>query len=177
MVDLLLVAGVVALVWMVLALATLHRLRRRNAVGRRGGCRAPLWWLASPGTLARLHRRLRRAVAAVRLAVPPPRRRDQRSAFHDVAGDLEREALTIDTELIALRRLPLVHRYDAQRDVHARVTEIERLAARVVTTMSVRDGRDQPVVALDALGNRIDALQHALDELAQIERMAGLRAG
>jgi hypothetical protein len=177
MVDLLLVAGVVTLVWMALGIAVLHRLRRRNAVGHRSGCRAPLWWLLSPGILARLHRRLGRAVDAVRLAVPAPRRRAPRSAFHDVADDLEREALTIDAELVALRRLPLVHRYDAQRDAFSRVTELERLAARIVSTMSVRDGRDEPAAALDALGNRIDALQHALDELAQIERVAGLRAG
>src|SRR5256885_9041899 len=51
-----------------------HRLRQRNEVSTRHSIRPPLRWAASIGSCGRLHRRLRAAVAAVRLTVPPPSR-------------------------------------------------------------------------------------------------------
>jgi hypothetical protein len=162
------VVGLIVLTWF----AAVHRLRRRNSVNRRGGGRAPLSWLVSASMCAHLHRRLRRAVTAVRVVVPPPRRRTVRGAFHDIADDLEREALAIDAELVAARRLPFVHRRAAQRLVAPRVMEIEHLAARVVSTgPSVVH-----TVSLEGLRDRIDALHQAHDELDRLERSVGLRA-
>jgi hypothetical protein len=168
MTALLLVVGVIALA----CVGGVYRLRRSNAVnGRRGG-RAPLAWLVSPGLAAHLHRRLRRAVAAVRVAVPVPRRRAPRGTFHEVADDLERQAVAIDAELVAVRRLPLVHRRHTHRLIAVRVAELERLAARVVSTTAI----NPPTVTLDGLRERIDALQQAHDELDRLERHVGLRA-
>jgi hypothetical protein len=171
MTELLLVLGVFALAWTVGAVAVVHRLRRSNAVGRRVGG-APLCWLASPGVAAQLHRRLRGAVVAVRITVPVPRRRAPRDAFHEVADDLEQQAVAIDAELVAVRRLPLAHRREAHRFVAVRVAEIERLAAGIVLTAGGAGYR----VTLDGLGARIDALQQAHAELGQLERSVGLRA-
>jgi hypothetical protein len=168
----LVVVGVIMLAWVAITAGVLHRLRRNNSVSHRGGGRAPLSWLVSTGTCAHLHRRLRRAVAAVRVVVPPPRRRGPRGAFHDIADDLEREAVAIDAELVAARRLPLVHRRAAQRLVAPRVTEIELLAARVVSTgPSVGH-----TLSLDGLRDRIDALHEAHIELDRLERSVGLHA-
>jgi hypothetical protein len=173
MTDALLVLVVITFLgWAAVAFVMLHRLRRRNAVGGRAGCGAPLRWLASPGLAAHLHRRLRRAVGALRVAVPPPRRRAARNPFHEVADDLEAQARAIDAELVAVRGLPLAHRRDAHRLATARVAEIERLAAQVVATT----GGIAPSLSLDGLATRIEALQQAHDELARIERFAGLRA-
>src|SRR4051812_35794690 len=113
--DALLVLGLIALTWTAITFVMFVRLRRRNAVGRRAGCGAPLRWLASPGVGAQLPRRLLRAVAAVRVAVPAPRRRAARGPFHEVADDLEGQARAIDAELVAVRPLALVHRRDAHR--------------------------------------------------------------
>jgi len=163
---------VVSVIMLASVAVVAHRLRRSNSVNHRGGGRAPLSWLVSAGICAQLHRRLRRAVAAVRVVVPPPRRRALRGAFHDIADDLEREAVAIDAELVAVRRLPLVHRRAAQRLVAPRVMEIERLAARVVST----NPSAVHTVSLEGLRDRIDALHQAHDELDRLERSAGLRA-
>jgi hypothetical protein len=168
----LLVFGLITLTWAAAAFVMVHRLHRRNAVGRRAGCGAPMRWLASPGVAAQLHRRLRRAVDALRVAVPPPRRRAARGPFHEVADDLEGQARAIDAELVAVRRLTLAHRRDAHRLAAVRVAEVERLAAQVVATT----GALAPSVSLDGLAARVDALQQAHDELARIEHFAGLRA-
>jgi hypothetical protein len=183
---------VVALFWAGLAVVGMYRLRRRNSVGRlhrfgtdsvpmrRQGHQAPLRWLASPTMAAHLHRRLRRAVTAMRIAVPAPRRRSPRGTFHEVADDLEHQAVTTDVELVAAQRLPVAHRRAAQRLLATRVAEIERLAAQVVVTAGIGSGgldHGSGLAGLDGLAVRVDALRQAHDELASIERVAGLRAG
>ncbi len=80
--------------------------------------------------------------------------------------------MAIDAELVAVRRLPLVHRRDAHRLLTPRVGEIERLAARVVSTSPGL----VPTVSLEGLRDRIDALQQAHAELDRLERAVGLRA-
>jgi hypothetical protein len=171
MTEVLLVLGVIALVWAAGLVAAVHVLRRGNAVGRRAAG-APLCWLASPGVAAHLHRRLRRAVVVVRTWVPAPRRRVPRSTFHELADDLERQAVAIDAELIAVRRFPLAHRRAAHRFLAPRVAEVERLAVGLVRSA----GGAGYSVTLDGLGARIDALQEAHHELYILERSAGLRA-
>jgi hypothetical protein len=177
LINVVFVAGVIALAWSALVSMVVFRLRRRNAVARRRGHGAPLTWLVSPSFSAHLHRRLRRAAIAVRIAVPSPPRRSPRGSFHDVADDLERQAVAADAELVAARPLPHAHRRELHRLIAGRVGEIERLVAAVVATMSTPEGQLIRPRALDELGTRIDALQQAHDELARIERVAGLRAG
>src|SRR5256885_14556145 len=87
-----------------------HRLRQRNGVSPRHSIRPPLRWAASIGSCGRLHRRLRAAVAAVRLAVPPPSRRWRRPAQADtvwetLAEEIERHAVSLDRDLLLADRL------------------------------------------------------------------------
>jgi HAMP domain-containing protein len=184
--DVLLALGITFVVLAAAAMAAggwlYRRLRRHNLVSRTYRGRAPLTWLASPATCARLHRRLRGAVAALRMVVPAPRRRRPAPAelaqLVTAADEVELHAATLDRDLLVASRL----RGSAGRELRVRlarqVTELERVAARVTAAASAatpnRPGTQPSAAALRDLNDQLDALEAARDEVARLEARVGL---
>lgn len=160
----------------------LHQLRRRNRVSRRYRTRAPLHWLVSPGTCARLHRRLRDAVAVLRTTVPTPSRRRLRPAepapLATAADELEAHAAALDGDLLLAARLRGAPGQELRRRLANQVGDVERLSARVAAAATAaappRSGAQPSPAALAELDEQLDALEAARDELARLEAGVGL---
>src|SRR4051812_22651217 len=91
------------------ALFAVRNLRRANRVSPRMPTTGPVTWLLLPDRPARLHRRLRRAVAMVRAAAQldagaGPGRRITPSAVAELGADLEQRACVIDAQLVVAAR-------------------------------------------------------------------------
>jgi hypothetical protein len=161
----LLITGVVA--WTACALAALwvrHQMRRRLRISPAVRSAAPTVWLASPSAPARLHHRLRRVGASARAAgaLDP--------ALAGLVDELVLSAVMLEPAVVAVARTG--HQgASVRRDVSARIRELE-LVGRRLTTLSMQAARPAP----DAvhLQERVDALEAARRELADIERAAGL---
>ena len=185
--DVLAVLGVSFLIMTLLVVAAagwlLVRLRRRNTVSRRYRTRAPLHWLVSPGTCARLHRRLRGSVAVVRTTLPRPTRRSPRpelGSLHTVAEELEAHAAGLDRDVLLASHVRGSTGAQLRRRLTAQVGEVERLSVRVAATATaagpLRPGSDPSPEALAALAEQLDALEAARDERARLEDTVGLTA-
>ena len=160
----------------------LARLRRHNRVARRQPTRPPLPWLASPSSCARLHRRLRNAVSAVRLALPPPTRRrkppSELRSLASAADELEAHAGALDRDLVLAARLRGPAGAQLRARLSTQVAGVERLAARIssaATAASPDRAWAQPTPeALAELERQLDALEAARDEIARLEASVGL---
>lgn len=165
-------AGLVA--WVVRAT------RRRARIGRHPHSTAPVSWLAAGHPAASLHRRLRRAVKALRVAVPePPRKRRRRGELTGVerlAGELEAHAAAVGQDLLFAARLRGSLRQRVLASLHEQVTDIERLTARIA--LAAPAGGVSPTAdpaVLHRLTAEFDSLEAAYAELAALETRAGLR--
>ncbi|HEX3426853.1 MAG TPA: hypothetical protein VHT30_12025 [Acidimicrobiales bacterium] len=139
---------------------------RANRVSRRHKSAAPITWLVSLGGPARLHRRLRRAVATAELAanaVAPAA-----LPLRDVAAELTSRAIAADQWLVTARALhPEAQRFRMTELAHE-VREIEVSAARLHgLAFEWRRSIDNAVASLPApdLHQRLDAVEAALREL------------
>ena len=167
---------------LVTALATALAWRqvvRRNRVSRATPTPAPLWWLVLPSEAARMHRRLRAAVVAARLVAPAGRRRQRapRSPIAEMVDDLEAQAVAVDLQVVAAARATARDRRQRLRALDGHVRRIEDLSARLVAAGVAASAHRQPshqASPLDAIGERLDALEAARDELAAIEAALGL---
>jgi hypothetical protein len=170
--DFLIALGVTALVItaaVALVVALVMRAAvRANRVAPKRRSAAPLSWLASPGSPARLHRRLRRAVGVADFAVGTMA--PAAMPLRDVAGQLEARAVTVDDWLVAAHLLlPAARRYRLA-ELGAEVREIEVSAARLhQLSCDWRRCLDQATAAepvpLPDLHQRMDAVEAALREL------------
>jgi len=151
----------------------LWALGRHNRVSPAKGGSAPIPWLWSPTSSARLHRRLRTAVSWVE--------RPGVAGAHDAARDgLVDQAVRLDAALVNLSRAPRRHTKPQRNAIRRDVTELERLAVRLhamrrpadVPTTGWTTGHGDPLADLRL---HIELLEHAHDELADVERHAGLR--
>jgi hypothetical protein len=157
--------------------ALIHRVRVSNEVSRAYRNHPPARWLASPSVCGRLHRRLRGAVAALRLAVPtPPRRRWRRTAepttLEVLAQEVEVHAAALDRDLMVADRQRGPVAVPARRLLAEQVGSLEVLANRIVATArsaTARSGGEPTAEALRGLTERLDALDAAHAELARIE--------
>jgi hypothetical protein len=148
------------------AVLVLRKLRRANRVapGRRSP--APLSWLVSLGAPARLHRRLRRAVAAADLSVAVS---PAAHALQDVAGELAARAISLDDCLVAADSLHPAVRRNHLTQLAAEVREVELSTARLHRLSS--DWRlrlDQAAASATPfpdLHERMDSVEAALREL------------
>jgi hypothetical protein len=176
----LIVTAVVFTSFAMLAWSAWRRVRRRNEVSPASPTRPPLRWLGSPERAARLHRRLRDAVAVLRQAVPARRGRRGResSPLDALAAEIERHAVALDCDL----RLVL-HRRGAERasewaTLTSHIEQLERSALRLAA--QARAGSVQELESMDAalrrISDELDARDEAWADLARIERDAGLRA-
>lgn len=167
--------GVVMLRW---------RLQRANRVSPATRSPAPLTWLWLPTQPARLHRRLRDAVEPIHLA---PARRGRATAtasasptVDDLRRDLEYQAIELDHHLVVASRHPRTHRRSLLAELATQVGEVERLSIRLSRLSRppgvARSGWEpaDPPEVLARLSHQLDLLDQAQDELAQIERAAGL---
>lgn len=157
------------------------RLARANRVSPAVKSPAPLHWLSSWSKPARLHRRLRAAVALIHLS-PSPRARQAPSLSVDaLRRDLEYQAVELDQHLVVAARHPRAYRRGLLKSLDQQVVTIEALAVRLSTMMRPADapstGWDGPVASPDVLqriGQQLDLLDAAQTELIEIERASGL---
>ena len=115
--------------------------------------RAPAEWAGAHTPEARLHRRLRDAVTAVRAN---PTMED--ASMMDARVSLEQQALTVDERLIAVAALPERVRIEPMASVAAAVDAVEAAVAALVAGPPARS-----------------TLDHAMAEVA--ERVAMLEQG
>lgn len=187
--DVLVAMLVVTLVLFAVAAATggwcLSRLRRRNLVSRRHRVRPPLPWLVSPKHCARLHRRLRDAVAAMRLAVPRPTRRHKAppelSQLGAAADELEAHAAALDGDLLVAARLRGTYGIALRSRLGSQVADVERVAGRITAAAGAASPERRAALptpeAMAELSEQLDALEAARDELARLEAKVGLVTG
>jgi hypothetical protein len=161
------------------ALAIHRRLRRVNdAAGALRRARPPMHWLVSPTACARLHRRLRDAVAAVRFAIPAPEPRKRRrpvelTTAQRLAAELELVACQLDADVVMAARIRGARGAALRRELRSRVGRVEaaahRLALRPPAPTAVGapgpDGDD----ALTRLADELDALAAAHAELDALD--------
>jgi len=170
--DFLTALGIVALLF-VTAVAVglalmLRTMMRANRVAPKRRTAAPLSWLASPRTSARLHRRLRRAVSVSDFAVASIA--PAAIALRGVAGELTERAVTVDDWLVGTYRLHPDARRPRLAQLSAEVRGIEMSAARLHhLSCDWRRCLDQAAASaalpLPDLHQRLDAVEAALRDL------------
>jgi hypothetical protein len=171
------VVGAGLALWAAAIALTVWRLRRRNRVSPGTRTLAPLGWLWSPGRAARLHRRLRAAVHTARFRVTATSRRYlPASQVDDLVDELCRHATAIDDQLVLARRAPGPVRRRLLAEVETEVRTVEGLAGRIAATVN---GCDRPGLVgggpgLARLGERLDTLDAARLEIAELETAVGL---
>jgi|GEM_PF-3119923 hypothetical protein len=160
-----------------------HRLRKRNAVSRRYPTSAPLHWQATPGTWAALHRRLRDAVAVLRHAVPDTKGRHRQAALDAsplarLADELEQHAAALDHDLVVAAHTRGPARTSLRQHLITQVLQLEALCQRVAAAASAsvppRPGSEPTPEALGRIGEELDALEAARDEIARLEAHLGV---
>lgn len=151
----------------VAAALVLRKLTRANRVAPGRKSAAPLSWLASPRAPARLHRRLRRAVAAANLSVAVA---PAAVALLDVAGELTARAVKIDDCLVAANALHPQVRRPRLYELAAEIREIEQSTGRLHRLSSdwcrqLDQASATMALPLPDLHERLDAVEAALREL------------
>lgn len=148
--------------------------RKRNRVSPGVPGSAPTSWLGSPSAPARLHRRLKAAVAVAQAAAAAA---PSSPHIAEAAHDLERMAVELDTRLVTVARIASPQRKPHLSPLVAEVVKVETMAS----TLSVQAVQAQaPMVAagqsspMDDLYDRIEAMEAARREVADIERDAGV---
>jgi hypothetical protein len=158
------------------------RMAKANRVSPAVKSAAPLRWVWHPGKAARLHRRLRIAVALIHLS--PSRRVHQSPSLSvdELRRDLEHHAVELDQHLVVAVHHPRSHRRGLLATLEMQVDEVERLAVRL-SSMSRPEGTPatgwaaNPATApevLERISDQLDLLDVAQAELVEIERASGL---
>jgi hypothetical protein len=175
LVALLVVMLVSVLVAVLAAWLGARALQKRNRVSPDVATPAPTTWLGAPGTGARLHRRLRTAVAVARSAsaMAP-------SAPHlgELTTELETEAVALDTHLVIAARIPGKQGRTQMAALAQQVRRVEQVASQVsllaAQSQAPLVGQDQGS-ALDDLARQLDRLEQARHEVAEVETAAGVQ--
>jgi hypothetical protein len=152
----------------------LWRLGRRNRLHPSTPTPAPVAWLLSPARPARLHRRLRAAVLTAHFRAPGRgRRKVPTSAVDELVAELLREAVAVDHQLVVAARAPLRVRTRLLGVAEPQVAKLEQLAARlaVLVSATATPGGAPAAAAIGALEERLDALEAARQEIADLEAM------
>ena len=177
----LVVAGAVTVALGSIALGlALWRLGRRNRLHPTVPTHAPVTWLVSPARPARLHRRLQAAVATATYRAPGRgRRKVPTTSVDELVQELIREAAAVDQQLVVAARAPWRVRVRLLGVCTPQVAQLERLAARlaVLVSASARPGGAPAAVAITALEERLDALEAARQEIADLEALLHSTAG
>jgi hypothetical protein len=153
-------------------LVVLWRLRRRNRLHPRWPTSAPLSWLLHPGTPARLHRRLRHAVATAHYRSPGRgRHRVPGSSVEELISELLHEAAAVDEQLVLAGRAPRPIRRRLLTAAEPQVAKLELIAARLalLVSASARPGGAPAATMILTLEDRLDALEVSRQEIADLE--------
>ena len=118
--------------------------------------RAPASWAGSHRPEAKLHRRLRDALAALRAN----QRFDDDGSLLDLRVDIEQQAVAIDERLLAVAALPDSVRQAPLMRLHGEVTLVEQAVADLVTKASVA-GRAELEATLERMRERIALVDEA----------------
>ena len=158
------------------------RLRRKHRVDHKVATGAPAKWMISPGTPARLHRRLVRVgqvAAAISEDHNPKRRlarRGELSPIGAAATDLKAQAITADRQLARMARLAPVARRHTMTELQRQVHELER-AATALTSLSVQALTPRSLPYADGVADirgQLERLAQAQHELDAIDADSGL---
>lgn len=157
------------------------RLQKANRVTPAVKTPAPIVWLWSPTSPARLHRRLRSATAEIHLSPSRTGRHASSLSVDDLRRQLEFQAVELDHHLVAAARHPRRQRRVIITQLDQQVGEVEQLSIRLsrlsrpdgAPTSGWGDPADTPEV-LERISQQLDLLDQAQQELADIERAAGL---
>jgi len=182
--DILLFLAAFVATWVVLltvAVIVLRwRLQRRNRVSPAMKSPAPVSWLWLPSRPARMHRRLQGAVVEIHLS-PARRSKPTPSSVDELRRDLEYQAVELDHHLVVAARHPRRRRRELLSTLDQQVSEVESLSVRLSRMSrppgSVASGWDlasQPPEVLARMAHQLDLLEQASEELAEVERAAGL---
>lgn len=153
-------------------LVALWRLRRRNRLHPRWPTMAPLVWLVHPGLPARLHRRLRAAVATAHYRTPGRgRHKVPSSSVDELILELLHEAAALDEQIVLAGRAPRTIRRQLLSVTAPQVTTLEAIAGRlaVLVSASARPGGAPAASAIRALEDRLDAIEVSRQEIADLE--------
>jgi hypothetical protein len=164
-------AGMATMTWLML-----RQLRRRNRVAPTVASEAPVSWLVSPMTPARLHRRLQIAVRATQLARTPSVGQAH-PTLPEMAVTIEQEAVLADRHLVHAARTPRRHRRQMLRPLQAQVREIERLATEVAASARRSGAQALPPPTPATLHDVAAQLQMLRDAEAEIERVEMIERG
>ena len=167
-----LTASVLLLAFGSIGIVMLWRLRLRNRLHPACPTAAPLTWLVHPGRPARLHRRLRAAVATAGYRSPGRgRHRVPRSSVEELVLALLQEATAIDEQLVLAGRAPVAVRRRIVAVSAPQVAKLEAIAGRlaVLVSASARPGGAPAASAIQALEDRLDAIEVSRQEIADLE--------
>lgn len=150
----------------------LWRLRRRNRLHPTWPTMAPLIWLVHPGRSARLHRRLRAAVATAHHRAPGRgRHKVPHSSVDEMVAALLTEATAVDEQVVLAARAPRPVRRQILDVCEPHVAQLEAIAGRlaVLVSASARPGGAPAANAIQALEDRLDAIEVSRQEIADLE--------
>ena len=146
-------AGAVAL-----AVSSRREYRAANQILPGSPTGAPPEWAGAHTPEARLHRRLRDAIAALH---KHPRRDDP--SFLDLRVGLEQQALAVDERLIAVAALPEGARAEPLAAIDAAVTAVEGAVAALATTEAGTPALDETMAELTERFRYIEQARAELD--------------
>ena len=154
------IVGIVFVALLLLAVASLVAARvmleRRNRVVTGVRASTPLFWLASPGPEAHLHRRLR--AAGRRLELLPAT-----EGVAEIMGRLQVEIVELDGHLVTVSRRPSSVRRADRREAREQLGAIEDLVRRLEERS--RDRGD----TIPELAERLAMLEAADEELRGLD--------
>lgn len=163
------------LVASVALLVALRVLRKRNRVVPDVATTAPTTWAAGhPGAGARLHRRLRSAVAAARAACASA---PMAPRLAELTAELEQEAVVLDHQVVAAAMLAGRERRVRLSVLAGQVRQVEQVASQVSLLSAQAQSSALPMgqpSALESLARQLDAMEQARTEVAEAEAAAGL---
>lgn len=152
----------------VVAAAVVRDRRRRNQVVPGTDTGAPASWAGAHTPEARLHRRLRDAVRAVRAVADPD------GSLLAARVEVERAAVAVDEHLVALAALPERETAGRMPVASAAVAAIESAAAAVADAgrggrVAIATAGPGRLPAVDAATERVRLLEESFAELDEVD--------
>lgn len=168
------------LTWLLLMAAGVavfaRHIERRNRVAPDVPSLAPMVWLVSPSRPAVMHRRLRDSVGRVQVATlqrPPV------GATEGLTDELTVQAVELDRHVVHASQQRRPQRRAALRVIDQQVVQLDVLSRRLVAMTLADDPvrrltQPTPPEALADIAQRLDMIEEAHAEIAQLERASGL---
>ena len=129
------------------------RLRRRNRVHPKVASPAPLRWLVTPSTPARLHRRLQTTVRVASV-----------HTGRELPSAVAEHAVELDRRVVLAARQPYTSRSAALRSLRAEADELDRLVLAIRRPLDLQAGGDpyERLATLAEAHAELDAIDHTV---------------